>query len=279
MIDLGPVQLQVAEACSGIRYLFPLTALALLGCLSVSRNACVKRLLLVISALPVSIFINGLHRQVGVLVEVLWATSGRGIPHFLKAGYCSSPPLGLLPRNVDLIEGSSSAWVNDALRQFSWDIAPESAESVTITPGMPPRTSPDSPMSGNGLILPITLCSHPSGDGRIVPDRSAFVDFSMRIRGVAETHSQWRPQLISALRFDYFCWPIMRHRETSHALHGLPLAAKGPIRISPQSCIPGGGWEILRQKWICRWADSPNRSMRVLNQKITKQLVVLVLAA
>ena len=30
VIDLGPVQLQVAEACSGIRYLFPLASLALL---------------------------------------------------------------------------------------------------------------------------------------------------------------------------------------------------------------------------------------------------------
>ncbi|MBX3321320.1 MAG: exosortase, partial [Nitrospira sp.] len=69
VIDLGPVQLQVAEACSGIRYLFPLTALALL-CAHLYRDRLWKRIALVVSALPVSIFINGLRIGiVGVLVE------------------------------------------------------------------------------------------------------------------------------------------------------------------------------------------------------------------
>jgi exosortase len=50
VIDLGPVQLQVSEACSGIRYLLPLTSLALL-CAYLFKDRMWKRVALVLSSI------------------------------------------------------------------------------------------------------------------------------------------------------------------------------------------------------------------------------------
>ena len=42
IIDLGAYKLQVAEACSGLRYLLPLTCISLLGCLSLQSSVLEK---------------------------------------------------------------------------------------------------------------------------------------------------------------------------------------------------------------------------------------------
>jgi exosortase len=84
VIDLGPVQLQVAEACSGIRYLFPLTSLALL-CAYFFRDRMWKRILLVLSALPISVLVNGF--RIGSRRHprgVVWAPGGGRISASLR---------------------------------------------------------------------------------------------------------------------------------------------------------------------------------------------------
>ena len=84
VIDLGPVQLQVAEACSGIRYLFPLTSLALL-CAYFFRDRTWKRVVLVLSAMPISVLVNGVRIGiVGVLVEWYGPQAAEGFLHLFE---------------------------------------------------------------------------------------------------------------------------------------------------------------------------------------------------
>ena len=146
VIDLGPVQLQVAEACSGIRYLFPLASLALL-CAYLYRDRLWKRIVLVISALPVSIFVNGLRIGiVGVLVEWYGPRAAEGFLHLFEGWVLFLATLGLLLlemwvlSNVHPLPGSPRL-----SERFSWDIVRESAESVAVTSGMSPRTQPRFP--------------------------------------------------------------------------------------------------------------------------------------
>jgi exosortase len=76
VIDLGPVQLQVAEACSGIRYLFPLTSLALLSAYFF-RDRLWKRIVLVLSALPISVLHQRPpHRDRRCPRGVVWPAGG-----------------------------------------------------------------------------------------------------------------------------------------------------------------------------------------------------------
>ena len=57
IIDLGNYKLQVAEACSGLRYLFPLTCIAFLIA-NLYKAPLWKKAVVVISAAPVTILIN-----------------------------------------------------------------------------------------------------------------------------------------------------------------------------------------------------------------------------
>ena len=82
VIDLGPIQLQVVEACSGLRYLFPLASLALL-CAYLFKDRLWKRVLLFLSSFPISILLNGFRiGMIGVLVDLYGEGMADGFAHF-----------------------------------------------------------------------------------------------------------------------------------------------------------------------------------------------------
>ena len=84
VIDLGPIQLQVVEACSGLRYLFPLMSLALL-CAYLFRGPMWKRAVVFLSSMPIAIVLNGFRIGViGVLVEFFGAGAADGFLHLFE---------------------------------------------------------------------------------------------------------------------------------------------------------------------------------------------------
>ena len=283
VIDLGPVQLQVAEACSGIRYLFPLTALALL-CAYLYRDRLWKRVVLVVSALPVSIFINGLRIGiVGVLVELYGPQAAEGFLHLFEGWVLFLATLGLLLLEMWILSKVHPLPGSTRLSErFSWENLPESTEPATVTSGMSPRPQPRVPayVGSLALILPVALLFPSIGERQeIVPDRSAFVDFSMRIGEWEGNPQPVEPQLISALRFDDYLLADYA------APGGGPLTLymayyqsqrKGQSAHSPQSCIPGGGWEITSKRTVSLPMDGLTEPVnRVLIQKDRqKQLVI-----
>lgn len=283
VIDLGPVQLQVAEACSGIRYLFPLTTLALL-CAYFFRDRMWKRVMLVLSALPLSVFVNGLRIGiVGLLVELYGPQAAEGFLHLFEGWVLFLATLGLLLLEMWIL--SKVHPLPEATRlseRFSWESLPESTEPATVTSGMSPRPQPRVPayVGSLALILPVALLFPSIGERQeIVPDRSAFVDFSMRIGEWEGNPQPVEPQLISALRFDDYLLADYA------APGGGPLTLymayyqsqrKGQSTHSPQSCIPGGGWEITSKGTVSLPMDGLTEPVnRVLIQKDRqKQLVI-----
>jgi exosortase D (VPLPA-CTERM-specific) len=283
VIDLGPVQLQVAEACSGIRYLFPLTSLALL-CAYLYRDRLWKRIALVVSALPISIFINGFRIGiVGVLVEYYGPQAAEGFLHLFEGWVLFVATLGLLLLEMLVLSKVHPLPGSRRLSErFSLEMSPESTEPVAIRSDLSHRMQPRVPayVGSLALILPVALLSPWIGERQeIVPDRSAFVDFSMRIGKWQGNPQPVEPQLISALRFDDYLLADYA------APGGGPLTLymayyqsqrKGQSAHSPQSCIPGGGWEITSKRTVNLPMDGLVEPVnRVLIQKDRqKQLVV-----
>ncbi|MBK6451782.1 MAG: exosortase [Proteobacteria bacterium] len=69
VIDLGGYQLQVAEACDGLRYLFPLMTLGFIMAYFF-KAALWKRVLLFLSSIPITILMNSLRvGMIGIMVE------------------------------------------------------------------------------------------------------------------------------------------------------------------------------------------------------------------
>ena len=60
IIDLGVTQLQVVDACSGLRYLLPLLALGIIFVYFREKNRW-KQVVLVFSTLPIAVFLNGMR--------------------------------------------------------------------------------------------------------------------------------------------------------------------------------------------------------------------------
>ena len=81
IIDLDFTQLQVVDACNGLRYLVPLIGLGLLAAY-VYKAAWWKRALLVVSTIPVAIVTNGLRIALtGILYEHVGQEAAEGFFH------------------------------------------------------------------------------------------------------------------------------------------------------------------------------------------------------
>jgi exosortase D (VPLPA-CTERM-specific) len=251
VIDLGPIQLQVVEACSGIRYLLPLTSLALL-CAYLFKDRMWKRVVLVLSSIPVAIVVNGFRvGMIGVLVEWYGQGAAEGFYHLFEGWVLFMTSLGLLILEMWLLAkigtmGDRSSF----LSRFTWaDRYPDPIPAVTLHPPPSHRQFPSPAyLCSVALLVPVAFASTLMVErGEVPPPRAMFVDFPMKLDGWLGTSLSLEKQYIDALRFDDYVLADYRFGD------GQPVnlytayyrsQRKGQSAHSPQSCLPGGGWEI-----------------------------------
>ena len=298
VIDLGPVQLQVVEACSGIRYLLPLTSLALL-CAYLFKDRMWKRVVIVLSSIPISILVNGFRiGMIGVLIEWYGQGAAEGFYHLFEGWVLFMASLGLLILEMWVLGrigtmGDRSSFLN----RFTW--ADQSSDSIPAA-GLQPHRSP-SPSTSTvasashrlfpspaylcsvALLIPVAFASTIMLERKEVPPpRSMFIDFPMKLEGWLGTSLPLEKQYIDALRFDDYVLADFRFGD------GQPVnlyaayyqsQRKGQSAHSPQSCLPGGGWEISSINSMDLPASSRMvRSLhvnRALIQKDSQQQIVL----
>jgi exosortase D (VPLPA-CTERM-specific) len=274
VIDLGPVQLQVVEACSGIRYLLPLTSLALL-CAYLFKDRMWKRIILVLSSIPISIFVNGFRiGMIGVLVEWYGQGASEGFAHLFEGWVLFMASLGLLILEMWLLSKIGSNGRTVSLQdRFTWSadtleaqgLRPEAtASNLDPSTSSPLHTSNLKPQTSNrlfpgpaylfsvALLIPVALASSFLGQRiEVPPDRALFVDFPMHIEGWTGTSLSLEQQYIDALRFDDYVLAEYRHDGSQPVTFYSAYyrsQRKGQSAHSPQSCLPGGGWEISSLK-------------------------------
>ena len=81
VIDIGVTQLQVVDACSGLRYLFPLIALGMVYVYFFERVLW-KRVFCVAATIPIAVLTNGLRIGVtGIMTKFLGAKAAEGFFH------------------------------------------------------------------------------------------------------------------------------------------------------------------------------------------------------
>jgi exosortase D (VPLPA-CTERM-specific) len=250
VIDLGPVQLQVVEACSGIRYLLPLTALALL-CGYLFKDKMWKRVVLVLSSIPLSIMLNGFRiGMIGVLVEFYGTGAAEGFYHLFEGWVIFMVSFGLLIAEMALLARIGEVKEGSVFDRLTWrDRSGDSAhQAVRMGPCRIQSTSGRAYLCSVALLAPFTLFSTVVVDREERPPaRAAFVDFPMQINGRHGAPFPLEPQYIDALRFDdYVLADYRSDKEPSVNFYAAYYRSqrKGQSVHSPQSCLPGGGWEI-----------------------------------
>jgi EpsI family protein len=114
------------------------------------------------------------------------------------------------------------------------------------------------------------------------PSRAAFVDFPMEIDGWQGTPFPLEQQYIDALRFDDYVLADYRSDQAQpvnfYAAY-YRSQRKGQSAHSPQSCLPGGGWEIAsmtqRELPMAQGMMQPLRVNRAVIQKGDQKQIVL----
>ena len=248
VIDLGPTQLQVVEACSGLRYLFPLTALTLLAAY-LYRESLWKRVILVLSSIPISILLNGFRIGViGVLVGTYGQAAAEGFTHFFEGWIFFVASLALLCVEMWILSrvGSSTS-----RRRF--------AELIGL-----PKSDVPTPDQAVGSSAPITLAPVVVAGGLLVlatvaapavtpddfpppPTRQSLVDFPSQLGGWKGVSSPMERQYLDALALDdYVLTDYTSNDEYPVNVYVAYYQSpkKGRSSHSPRQCIPGGGWEI-----------------------------------
>ncbi|MEK6640877.1 MAG: VPLPA-CTERM-specific exosortase XrtD [Nitrospirota bacterium] len=300
VIDLGPVQLQVVEACSGIRYLLPLASLALL-CAYLFKDRMWKRVVLVLSSIPISILVNGFRiGMIGVLVEWYGQGAAEGFSHLFEGWLLFMASLGLLILEMWMLaqmgrSGDRTSFVS----RFTWASPNSNAiPAVGLQPLYSPLPSTVAPASFQpsnrrflspaylcsvALMIPVAFASTFIVEHEDVsPPRTMFVDFPMQLEGWIGTSLTLEKQYIDALRFDDYV--LADYRLGGGQPVNLYTAyyrsqRKGQSAHSPQSCLPGGGWEISSLTHMdvpaSSGMDRPLHVNRALIQKDSQKQVVL----
>lgn len=243
VIDLGTYQLQVAEACDGLRYLFPLMTLALLMAY-LFKAAFWKRALLFVSSIPISILMNSFRvGTIGIMVEHWGVRMAEGFLHdfqgwviFMISGVVLFLEVILLAR----IGGERSSW-RQMLRLELPNPLPKAALRES-------RPIPATFYASCSLVLALVLLSIAlPGRAEAIPVRAGLSEFPQMVGDWSGSRETLAPIFQETLRLDdYLLADFHRpgHRTLKFYVAWYDSQRAGRSAHSPRSCLPAGGWHI-----------------------------------
>lgn len=242
VIDLGNYKLQVADACSGLRYLFPLMSVAFIIAY-LFEDRFWKRLVVFFSAIPLTVLMNSLRVGIiGVLVEYWGTEMAEGFLHDFEGWIFFMFCTALLVLEVWVL------WrINPRRRPF--------AETFGLyLPETGKRSANQSrdisrPLAGSILVLIIGVAGAPYITERetLVPQREALLNFPTRLGEWSGPPDHLEQIFLDELKLDDYL--IADYRNNHGELVNLHVAYYGDQKTrasvhSPRACLPGGGWEI-----------------------------------
>jgi exosortase D (VPLPA-CTERM-specific) len=269
VIDLGVYQLQVVEACNGLRYLFPLVTIAFIAAYFY-RAPFWKKAIVFLSSVPIAILMNSFRIGViGVLVEYSGTGAAEGFLHFFEGWVVFMLCIAIL-----LVEMALLGRIGPN---------PQPLREVFVIESDPPpagNRSPALPRLGPPFVIALALLAIAAASADVVKGRKeaplarqTFVNFPMHIDGWQGRHDRLEPMYIDRLRFDDylladFVGPNKEQINLYMAYYG--SQRKGQSAHSPRSCIPGGGWEIANLSTVTipgtTAAEKPFKANRLLIQ-------------
>ena len=246
VIDLGTYKLQVVEACNGLRYLFPLMVL---GCVAAYffQAAWWKRLLLVVSTVPLTIVINSLRiGLIGVTVEHWGTEMAEGLLHDLEGWFMFLICLVLLVGEMALLARLTSPR-RPLSEVFALDAPVSAPAGATLTAR---------PLAWPTRAAVLLLCGAAATAllwperPQTAPPRQNFSQFPLQLPGGwAGRSDRLAPDIVATLAVsDYVIANYTQGRAPWVNFYSAYYASQsgGESSHSPRTCIPGDGWSILQ---------------------------------
>lgn len=243
VIDLGEYQLQVAEACNGLRYLFPLTALGFIAAV-IFRGALWKKILLFVSTVPITILMNSF--RIGVIgVMVHWGGIGmaEGFLHDFEGWVIFMACAAILTGEMAVLARIGNPQ-GSLLNAFAIEGPPPLPKENTVQY----RPIPRSFWIAFALLVGAVVVSQllPNREEQI-PERRDFLFFPRELGGWSGQSEQLEPAIVDTLALDdYLLATYGNGLGDAVNLYIAYYASqrKGASVHSPKSCLPGGGWRM-----------------------------------
>lgn len=268
IIDLGEFKLHVVEACSGLRYLYPLLSLGVITAYFY-QTVIWKKVFVVVSTIPLSIVMNSLRIAVtGVLVENYGTGAAEGFIHGFEGWLVFVVCVAVLVAEIALLEKMTGT--GNLFSAFRFDIQ----NYVKPISRIHFNTSYKSLIGAPAVLLVYGMAYFSFAD-RDAPNTQdvSFATFPLQLQNWAGHRNSLDEEVVQALGFDdYFFADYSDNDVLINAyLAYYKNQRKGVSPHSPKVCIPGGGWEITKFQRI-KVGDMPVN--RVIIQKgEQKQLV------
>jgi exosortase D (VPLPA-CTERM-specific) len=243
VIDLGSYKLLVAEACSGLRYLFPIMSFSYVFAV-LYRGPAWHKATLLISAAPLAIFMNALRIGIlGVIVEYVGISYAEGLTHFMEGWV-------IFISCVAILFG------------IAWALLRLQPEKMTLTEAL------DLDMSGlveqarrarfvypsRALAAAAIVTATAAAAWEAAPERAFHeIDREPLVFFPRSLDDGWRagaakmldPSIAAALGADDYVSLVFTKDGASAEFFAAWYQdqTRGGAH-SPQICLPGGGWEI-----------------------------------
>lgn len=273
VIDLGNYQLQVVEACSGLRYLFPLMSFGFLIAY-LYRGPFWQRALLFLSTMPITVLMNSFRIGViGVTVDRWGIEMAEGFLHDFEGWVVFMACVGIL-----LLEIALFHWLSREKVSF-WDRINLDIPSLNV--GLKDFSMDwkrQRPLLACFVVLLVVAPFLLQLDERqeSPPARESFAHFPLFNKGWIGREGSLDDEVLDTLKLtDYIKADYIYNRA------GLPVnfyvayydsQKKGASIHSPRSCIPGGGWRIsgLKELTIDGVQHPGGQSLKVNRVEIRK---------
>ena len=282
IIDLGFTQLQVVDACSGLRYLYPLLVMGIL--ISYFYRAAIwKRLVLIASTVPLTIVVNSLRIAItGVIHRHFGAAVAEGFFHGFSGWLIFMFTLAVLLAEV---------WV--LMR-----IAPDASESFFARPGsaklrevVPEVEAPAGEGKWTGFFKPpqfvvamflmvVTLGVYQAVEFREkIPVSRPLSDFPLTVGPWSGTRQTMEQDIIKEL--DVSDYAMIDFRDSGNRYVNFYVAwyesqRRGESIHSPETCMPAGGWTFRQSGAVSVSLSNLGKQMNVNKGILEKSGVIQV---
>jgi exosortase D (VPLPA-CTERM-specific) len=245
VIDLGGFKLQVAEACDGLRYLFPLMTLGFIMAY-LFKVEMWKRVVLFLSTIPATILMNSFRiGTIGVMVEHWGKSMAEGFLHDFQGWAVFMTSAGVL-----LLEMMLLARIGKNRRPWREVFGLDAPAPIDRNAPPVHRATP-APFIASTVVLTAFAAGVLLMPERVeaVQPRDSFFAFPNQIETWSGRRSAMEQVYLDALKLDDYI--MADYRRGDRELVNFYVAwydsqRAGSSAHSPRSCLPAGGWRMTQ---------------------------------
>ena len=245
IIDLGTYKLQVAEACSGLRYFFPLMGFGFLFA-ALYRGPAWQKWMLFLSTIPITIAMNSIRiAAIGMLVTYFGIEQAEGFLHAFEGWVIFLACIALLFGETLLLMRLLRT------RRPLRDMLDVSGPPPNLRALSHERAWAGPLASATGLLIAgaVTLgAATLANDANAVPPRLDLIQFPTSIQGWRGEQTGLSSEVLRVLAADDYVLATYKPTEGGGEAVNLFIAyyanqTDGRAVHSPEVCLPGDGWE------------------------------------